>query len=116
MVNNDPHKIETKTNESQILLRMENGLQNSAVAYVFICWFDLGKETSPPLKYIFPRWVSPCSWTCWQVGLVVGLAGRLDLQLDLLAGKLNSRLPVLVLVQLLPCSADNEIPAREYAR
>ena len=70
MVNNDnPHEIETKMNEGQILLRMENGLQNLAVAYVFICWFafaciywfDLGKETSPPLKYKFPRWVSPCS-------------------------------------------------------
>ena len=88
----------------------------SYVGLALFAYVGLGKETSPPLKYKFPRWVSPCSWTCWQVGLAVGLAGRLDLQLDLLAGKLNSRLPVLVLVQLLPCSADNEIPAREYAR
>ena len=39
MMDNDPHKIETKTNEGHIVLRMENGLQNLAVAYVFICWF-----------------------------------------------------------------------------
>ena len=92
MMDNDPHKIETKTNEGHILLRMENGLQNSYVAFVFICcfgfvcicWFGQRNLSSSEIHIpkvgfslqldLLAGWT--CSWTCWQVGLAVGLAGR----------------------------------------